>query len=202
MKKFGTVIILAGGKSSRMGYNKELIRVNGEKIIKSQIKRLSNIFEEIIVVTNNVNYYLDVNCITASDEIVGRGPLSGIHAGLLKARSKYSYVIACDMPIINIDYIYYQMRMLSSRDHMSCITKLGDYIEPFNAFYSREMIGHIEEYLGSGKQSVHGLVKSLDCLYIPEKVARRFSPNWEMFSNFNTKEDIKNYMKCRKLECL
>ncbi len=201
MKRFDSVIILAGGKSHRMGYNKELIEIKEEKMIWGQINRLKTKFEEVIVVTNNPHYYEHLGCMTTRDIYEGKGPLAGIHAGLTKISSEYAYVLACDMPIINMEYIDYQINILRKDDYFSCMTLLGDWIEPFHAFYSKKIIPYIEEYFQKGGLSVHGLVKGLPSFFIDEGTARKFSPSWEMFVNFNTKEDIEKYMNSRKWEC-
>ena len=121
------------------------------------------------------------------------GPLSGIHAGLSAASSEYSFVIACDMPQINTKYIDYMMELLNKNESMACITKFGDWIEPFNAFYSKALIEHIESFLMGGGKAVHRLLMNHNVEYIPEEVARSFSPDWGMFFNLNTREDLLKY---------
>lgn len=194
MERFNSAIILAGGKSSRMGYNKELIMIDEKKIINHQIETLHKTFDEIVVVTKNKEFYEDIDCITISDIIEDSGPLGGIHAGLLASTSKYSYVIACDMPIINTNYINLMKKRLYQDDIDGCMTLYENHIEPFNAFYSGNMIKKIEEYIQGGGYSIYSLVKALKFSFIEEKVARRFSPNWDMFINFNTREDICRYL--------
>jgi molybdopterin-guanine dinucleotide biosynthesis protein A len=56
------------------------------------------------------------------------------------------------------------------------------------------MIKEIEEYIQGGGYSIYSLVKALKFSFVKEKVARRFSPNWDMFINFNTREDICKYL--------
>lgn len=194
MIRFNTAIILAGGKSSRMGFNKELIQIEEQKMIKIQIEKLNKKFEEIIVVTNNEDYYKGLNCVTTSDIIENKGPIGGLHAGLLKSSSLYSYLIACDMPVINIQYINHMIKKLYFVEKYACITKFGDWIEPFNAFYSKNIIAYLEEYISEGGNSINGLLKKLEVTYIEENIARKYSSNWDMFINFNTKDDISNYI--------
>ncbi|SHJ52428.1 molybdopterin-guanine dinucleotide biosynthesis protein A [Dethiosulfatibacter aminovorans DSM 17477] len=194
MERFNSAIILAGGKSSRMGYNKELIMIDEKRIVNYQIEALHGIFDEIIVVTKNREFYNDLDCRAVSDIIEDKGPFGGIHAGLVASRSKYSYVMACDMPVINTAYINFMKKNIYQKDVDGCMTLYGDHIEPFNAFYSKNIVMDIEEYLYGGGYSIHKLVKTLKFIYIEENKARRFSPNWEMFINFNTREDISIYL--------
>lgn len=195
MKEFGTAVILAGGKSTRMGFDKQFLVINKKRLIDKLSKKLKKVFDEIIVVTNRTEYYVGFSDKVIEDIIVGKGPLSGIHAGLKASSSKYVYFIACDMPNINLDYIEYMKLKLSEKSAMACITKFGNWIEPFNAFYSREMIKHIEKHLAQDKRSVNSLLKKVAVCYIEEYEARKYSPNWDMFLNLNTKEELEDYLQ-------
>jgi molybdopterin-guanine dinucleotide biosynthesis protein A len=62
------------------------------------------------------------------------------------------------------------------------------------------MIKRVEEYISKGGYSIHQLVKELKCVFIEEKIARKYSPNWNMFINFNTKEDVETYLKENEME--
>ena len=190
----GTAVILAGGNSSRMGFDKQCIMLKGKRLIELQIQVLQGIFSEIIIVTNKPELYKDYRCKITTDQLQSFGPMGGIHAGLKAAQSQFSYFIACDMTYINLNYIKYMKENLYTTKASCCITKLGDWIEPFNAFYSKDTIKDIEEHLNQNKKSVHSLVKKLNTLYIEENTARSFSPNWDMFLNLNTKEDLQQYM--------
>lgn len=197
MRKFGTAAILAGGKSTRMGFDKQLLKINEKRLIDNLVSKLSVEFEEIIVVTNNPQYYLDFNFKLVKDIIVGKGPLSGIHAGLKESNSQFVYFIACDMPNINLKYIRYMKYKIRDLDMdiKACVTKFGVNIEPFNGFYSKDIILNIEDYLVQGKRSLNRLIKQLQTYYVEEEEARMFSPNWDMFLNLNTKEDLEYFLK-------
>lgn len=195
MKRFGTAVILAGGKSKRMGFDKQLLKIKERRLIDSLMKKLRQEFDEIIVVTNKSEYYLGFTDRITKDKIPSKGPLSGIHAGLSEASSKYVYFVACDMPNINLDYVRFMRKRLDNMDSKACITKFGQWIEPFNAFYSKEMIDDIEEHLHKGRKSVNSLLRKLSICYVEEEDARNFSPNWDMFLNLNTKEELNDYLR-------
>lgn len=199
MKKFGTAVILAGGKSKRMGRNKELLNINNRRLVEMQISKLERDFEEIIVITNYPQYYDGLNCKTFKDIIKNKGPIGGIYAGLVNSSSLHTYFLACDMPIVNRKYIKFLKNNLKEKKNKACITLLGDWIEPFNAFYSKNMIDDVKNYIVNGGYSIHELVKNLDVLLIEEKTARKFSPTWDMFINFNTKEDVESFLKENEL---
>lgn len=194
MKKFGTAVILAGGKSSRMGFDKQLLKINERKLMDSLIQKLKQEFDEIVIVTNKTELYIGLSHIITKDILEGAGALSGIHAGLNHSFSKYAFLVACDMPNINMEYVRYMKSKLNNSDSLGCVTKFGDWIEPFCSFYSVELINSIEKYLKDGKRSINGLIKDLNITYVQEKEARKFSPNWDMFLNLNTKEDLDKFL--------
>lgn len=194
MDKFKTAIILAGGKSSRMGFDKQFLRINEKRLIEMLANRLKEEFEEIIIVSNKVENYIGSPYKIVCDEIKEMGPLSGIHIGLKESNSKYVYFTACDMPNINIDYIRFMKEKIRYLNVDACITKKGDKIEPFNGFYSKDIIKDIEDLLLQDRRALFWLINRVNTFYIDEKCARKYSPNWDMFLNLNTKEDLDRYI--------
>ncbi|MEF9951253.1 MAG: molybdenum cofactor guanylyltransferase [Clostridium sp.] len=197
MNKFGSAVILAGGKSSRMGFDKKDLVINNERLLEILTAELRQVFDEVILVTNNENN-LNIFDFVTGDIIESMGPLSGIYTGLTFASSKYVYVIACDMPIVNREYINYMIKSLESNENaQSCVTRYEQWIEPFNGFYSKELALPIKEYLGSNRRSIYSFLKGVNTFYIDEDIARNFSQDFKMFYNLNTKDDVidyKNYL--------
>jgi hypothetical protein len=89
-----TAIILAGGKSTRMGFDKQLINIGDTCITDYIITILKPMFKNIIVVTNRPEIYKDPEMAVIEDFYKGYGPLGGIHAGLLQSQSMYNYIIS------------------------------------------------------------------------------------------------------------
>lgn len=198
MKKFGTVIILAGGKSSRMGFDKQFLKINQRRLMDSLINKLKKEFSEIIIVTNKPEFYIGLSHKIITDKLKENGPIVGIHAGLLESSSKYAFVVACDMPNIDMEYVKYMKASMGDKCLDACVTNFMDWIEPFNGFYSRDLVMDIEKHIESGRRSINSMLKSLNIKYIKEEDARRFSPNWDMFLNLNTREDLKEYLQENK----
>ena len=194
MKKFGTAIILAGGKSTRMGFDKQFLKIDERRLMDSIVHKLKEEFEEIIIVTNKPEYYIGLSHIITYDIIKDIGPLAGIHVGLKLSSSKYAFVVACDMPNINMDYVRYMKSAIAHKDVDGCVTEFGDWIEPFSSFFSKEIVKDIEEHIKTNHRSINSLLKNLNIHYIKESKAREYSPNWGMFLNLNTKEDLNNYL--------
>ncbi|MEZ4599422.1 MAG: molybdenum cofactor guanylyltransferase [Syntrophotaleaceae bacterium] len=193
--EFGSAVILAGGKSSRMGFDKQYLQVKNRYLLRHHEEVLSRAFAQLIVVTNTPDLYRDTSFLVVSDEIQGGGPLSGIHIGLKSAASRYVYLLACDMPNISLEYISFLQGQLKSSGMEACVTRFGNWIEPFNAFYSRDLLPSMELYLREGGKSIFQYLRSEKALYIPEQDARRFSPGWKMFLNLNSRKDFEAWQE-------
>ena len=136
-----SAIILAGGNSSRMKYNKEFIKIGDEFLIHKQIKKLLTIFKEIIIVSDNPNHYTGLNVLVVNDILKGNTPIIGLHSGLVHSTNRYNYLIACDMVFINLDFINYLVSL--TKGHDAYVAMYNNYIEPFNALYSKDIIPKI-----------------------------------------------------------
>ncbi|WZL72729.1 molybdenum cofactor guanylyltransferase [Clostridiaceae bacterium 35-E11] len=190
MNTSNTAIILAGGKSLRMGFDKKLICLDNRPLIEILIDKLTAIFENIIIVSNDAALGQKLGVKIVEDEIKDIGPLGGIHAGLKNSNSHYNYFIACDMPYVNEKYIHFIKNKSSKTNAYALITRYKDHIEPFNSFYSKKLTREIENHIKNGERSIYSLLRKLEVLYIEEKIARRYSPDWAMFYNINTIEDL------------
>ena len=187
----GTAVILAGGKSSRMGFDKQYIKLNGVLLIERQMQMLQNIFSEIVVVSNKPELYQDYNCILVEDQLRNFGPMGGIHAGLMAAKNQFSYFIACDMPHINEDYIMHMLNIIKEGpDNQAIITRFGQWLEPFNAFYSKSAISVFEQAYHEKTKKISKILEKAQVRYIEEAEARSYSPDWSMFANINTQQDL------------
>jgi molybdopterin-guanine dinucleotide biosynthesis protein A len=99
-KKEITGIILAGGKSERMGTDKGLIKLNNKPFIEHIITALEALVSNIIIVTNSKDYDA-FGLIRVEDKIKNAGPLAGIYSGLKASKSAFNLVMSCDIPLIN-----------------------------------------------------------------------------------------------------
>jgi molybdopterin-guanine dinucleotide biosynthesis protein A len=195
MKQFGSAVILAGGKSSRMGFDKQQVRIGGVSMVCYIAKQLEALFDEIIIVTNTPEYYEALESshkrIIIGDIYKDNGPLGGLHAGLSRSSSEWTYVTACDMPVINADYIRMMEGIIKDEglDHLdffSCVTKINGLIEPFNAFYSSSKSTIVETGILEGRLKFSRFVTENNHRIIEEDLAKKYSKDLTMFMNLNT----------------
>lgn len=196
MKHKLSAIILAGGESTRMEYNKEYIKIKEKYLVHSQIEILNKLFEEVIVVTNNPNHYKDFDVTITKDILSGKSPMNGLHAGLVESSFEYCYIIACDMPYLDSDFIEHLISNIKT--HEAYVAKHNGFIEPFNAIYKKSIIPKIENFIKNHKFGFQKMVNKLNTFYFEEvDVARFLSKN--IFKNVNSESDL--YEITNQLAC-
>jgi len=153
--------LLCGGTSERLGFPKEMLRVDGAPLAVRMVERLKEIFDTVFVVSNRprfLQYRLDAP--VYGDEFEAAGPLAGIHVGLRRAGSGCCFFLACDMPLVHNDLVRRVVgRALGSRAH-AVVASVGGRMEPLCGVYSRRLLPLIEERLAQGAdRSVLGLLE-------------------------------------------
>ncbi len=175
-----------------MKFDKQELEINGERLIGRTIQILSDIFDKITVVTNRPELYEDYKVDVISDIYPGFGPISGIHTALHHAKDDLIFVMACDMPYINLEFIKFLDQEYNGEDGV--ITLKEDHIEPLNAIYSKSLLGKIEENIKKGKYRISDLVSESNFKLIDEEKAKEFDPELKMFKNLNTPEDLEELL--------
>ncbi len=193
MKLFGTAIILAGGKSSRMGFDKALMEIAGKSMVEIIIKQLRKVFEDIIVVTNNPHAFTGLNARITEDILKNSGPLGGIHAGLIQSDSKYAFLTACDMPIISPEYALHMKETAGKHLPHAVISEKGNWIEPFHALYSIDLANDIQENVENRVYKIFDVLKNKRIIKISESKIREYSPDLGIFTNLNNLRDLEEF---------
>ena len=103
-KKDITGIILAGGKSSRMGTDKSFLSLKGKPFVQYSIDALKPLVSEIIIVSDN-EAYNGFGLKRVNDIIKNAGPVSGIYSGLEASTTEYNLILSCDIPLINSEIL-------------------------------------------------------------------------------------------------
>ncbi|MBT9135306.1 MAG: putative molybdenum cofactor guanylyltransferase [Firmicutes bacterium] len=188
---FGSAIILAGGKSSRMGFGKEHMEIAGTRLLCGLADQLRQVFPEVLVASSLLSSEDNCGCPVVPDTFPSLGPLGGLHAALKQAQSQFVYVLACDMPNINLPYVTYMANLIRTAavPPAAVVTSSADGIEPLNAFYSKALLAIIESNINAGRRSFVAVLADSNALVVEESIARQFSPDWQMFFNINTPTD-------------
>jgi len=190
LKDFGTAVILCGGKSSRMGFDKCMIKVKGKFLIEIIGEKLSRIFENIVLVTNDLEKIKGLKYEGIVDEIPGLGPVGAIYTALKSSKSKYVFVTACDMPIIDLDYIEYMMGIIKNQDVDGVVSRKASHIEPLYAFYSVNLIDTFEDQIKNNNLRIFDVISRSKIHFVEYDTVKERCGDLNVFSNINYKTDL------------
>ncbi len=189
-----TAIILAGGKSTRVGLNKskDQIKFAGRPLIDwviSKLTSLDNLKEENIIIVGPKEKYPHFKRVV-QDIFPQKGPLGGIFSGLKASNSQYNLVVACDMPFLEVKLLQYMREEIDSNDIIIPRYNRG-YIEPLCAIYSKKCLEVMEKNIQSGILSVRKIFPYLKIKYIEEEEVKKYDPKFYSFFNVNFKHDFR-----------
>jgi len=185
-------IILAGGKSTRLGSNKVTATLNSQTLLERAIANLAGYGDEILVVTaysktdDKTRQLAGIKII--QDILPDKGPLAGIYSGLMASNSPLNLVIACDMPFINRPLLEYMRAQ--AEGYEAVVPRLAQRPEPLHAIYSKSAGEKALGLINEGKFAVSDLLACLKTRYIEEAEINRFDPEHRSFFNINRPEDL------------
>jgi len=185
-------IALAGGMSRRLGRNKAVEEIGGERLIERVINRLSQVSSETIVVaadeTRAQALDLPDDVHTATDIYPNHGSLGGIFTGLSAARGDYGIVVACDMPFLNTGLLRFMVNLAPDFDVV--VPRLNGRPEPLHAIYSKSCLEPIESRLKRQDLKIALFFEEVKVAYVDEEDLDLFDPDRLSFFNVNTQEDL------------
>jgi molybdopterin-guanine dinucleotide biosynthesis protein A len=185
MIKSVSAVILAGGKSTRMGRNKARLRIDGVQLIKRIKYQLSFIFSRIILSTASAHSFEDIGGTSVVDRYPETGPLGGITSVLESGESRV-FCVACDMPFLNLDLIQYQCDF---QDCDAVVPVWQGRPEVLHAVYDKNLLPEFQKSLNEMRFKISDSFSDAHIRYITEEEVRRFDPAGLSFKNINTPQD-------------
>jgi len=176
--------------STRLGgRNKALLDIGGKTILDHLLSLFEELFEEIILVANDPETYLDQDFIITADLFDVRSSLTGIHAGLFTATRPYAFFAACDAPFVKREVIQAILERIDPGvDVVIPETETG--IEPLCAVYSKKCLVPAERNLRRENFQIRRMFKKLRVRTVSQKVLTACDPELMSFFNINTPEDL------------
>ena len=191
-------IILAGGRSLRLGYDKILETVGSRSLLEIVVDSISSLCGDIIVVTaeghpiSSPGHYPGLRIVT--DIYPGKGPLGGIYTGLQISNTYCNLVVAADMPFLNQALLHYMIELTDGFDMVT--PRVEGKVEPLHSVYTGGCLRVIEQMFERGELGVHKLLPLVKARYVEVDEIVRFDPEQLSFFNVNTEKDLQ---KARKL---
>ena len=186
-----TSIVLAGGRSLRLGRSKALQAIQGKSLIQWVVDRLAMLSTEIIIVTARgeaIPCSSAVRIKTVADIYPAKGTLVGIHSGLIASSSSQAIVVGCDMPFLSVSLLEYMTQTLADSD--VALPRIGEMVEPLCAVYSKNCLAPIQELLDQNELRISRLFGMVKVRYIDEDDIDSFDPEHLSFFNVNSQVDL------------
>ena len=191
-------IILAGGRSSRMGSDKALLPLPGNEQI-SFVEHLASVLapigsEVLLVVrdeTQALAYASLRNVRIVIDQIPDYGPLMGLYSGLsaMHSTSMYALVMAVDMPFVQPALLTYLLAQAQGDSML--VPVVEDTPQVLLAVYPRTILPTIEALLRQGRRDPRSLLKAAPVRYVDETQLRAVDPQLRSFMNVNTPDELR-----------
>lgn len=189
IKEKATAIVLAGGKSSRMGEDKALLPVSGVPLIQHIIQQLDGHFDEILIGANEPKKYSFTNLQVVQDIERDKGPLMGIYSCLQKSTNAINFITACDIPEMNIKLIKSMINLSVNYDIVMPV-KVGEKYEPLYAVYRKEVLTKAHQILSVNGSRIIELLNG-------SKVKLIDFSDQKWYQNINVKDDYFEFIKER-----
>jgi molybdopterin-guanine dinucleotide biosynthesis protein A len=189
-----TGVILAGGKSRRMGRDKAFLPFGTGMLIERVIEVLRQVTEDVILITNTPELYQRFGLPMFSDVIPEAGSLGGVYTGLASTKTSYSLCLACDMPFVKPAFLRFLCEMAAAADVV--IPRNAEDFQPLCAVYSQACREPIRQKIDAGRLKITGFFDQVRVRVVEGELLTRYDPHDVMFFNANTPEE---YEQARRM---
>jgi molybdopterin-guanine dinucleotide biosynthesis protein A len=189
-------IVLAGGKSTRLGRNKVAEKVGNRSLLERVISCLAPLDSEIIVVTAEESIIPELTRLSTikvvKDIFPGKGSLGGVFTGLTLSENIFNLVVAGDMPFLNLRLLKYLISLAEKDGADVVIPRVNDDIlEPLHAVYSKKCLPTMERLISENRLSILELFPLVKVRYVAEDELNALDANHLSFFNINTEADLR-----------
>ncbi|MGH8164761.1 MAG: molybdenum cofactor guanylyltransferase [Rhodanobacteraceae bacterium] len=178
-----SAVLLAGGKSTRMGRDKALLEIDGEPLWRRQLATLRRLAPEQLMISGPARDGAEA----VADEIENAGPLAGITAALHKCTAPLLVVLAVDLSRMTADFL--QSLLTFCRDGKGVVPRGSEFFEPLAAIYPLRCVALAEAALSRGDFAMQDFVRAAvnQKLLVPRPIS---APEIALFANLNTPADL------------
>ena len=187
IKEKATAIILAGGSSGRMGADKSLLPIKSKPIIECICEQLRDSFEQILISANEADKLAFLGFEIVPDKQTGQGPLMGIASALEASENELNFVVACDIPDIDLKFVKRLLTEAQEADIVIPTTDANEKLEPLFAVYRKSTLKAINEVLASGGRKISDIFSRCNVRYIKMETGQ--------ITNLNTMDEYEQFRK-------
>ena len=184
-------IVLCGGRSSRMGLPKATLPFGPESMLARVVRLLRRVVEPIVVVAASGQQLPELGdrVFVVRDHRPDRGPLGGLHAGLLAAQGHVDavYLTSCDVPTLRSEFVSRMLELLDAHDIVVPVDQ--QYTHPLAGVYRTTLVPRVEALLAENRLRPLFLIEESNSRKISVEDLREFDPDLASLSNLNTPAD-------------
>jgi molybdopterin-guanine dinucleotide biosynthesis protein A len=182
-----TGVILAGGRSRRMGRDKALLPFGPGLLIERVIEVVQQVTTDVILITNTPERYRHFGLPMFSDVIPEAGSLGGVYTGLVSAKTPYSLCLACDMPFVKPAFLRYLCDTTADADVV--IPRNAAAFQPLCAIYAQTCRESIRHNIEADQLAITSFFDEVRVRVIGAELLARYDPTDIMFFNANTPQE-------------
>jgi molybdopterin-guanine dinucleotide biosynthesis protein A len=185
-----TAVLLAGGKSRRMGQDKRFLSVGDGTLYERSLAVLRSVFKTVVVVIAQDSPPLVSEVPVLRDLIAGCGSLGGLYTGLKEADTPFVFGVACDMPFLDPATVRYFTQIKNDTDLV--MAKLQHGLQPMHALYHRRCLPVIEDLIQARDFKIQHLAEhpSLRVRFVRPDELGAIDPTGQSFCNVNTPAEL------------
>jgi molybdopterin-guanine dinucleotide biosynthesis protein A len=182
-----TGIILAGGKSLRMGTEKGLQELCGKPLIQYAIQAFSGLCDTIII-SSSSKAYQSLGYKVVADLFPGIGPMGGIYSALKQSKTEKNLVLSCDLPFVSKELMSF---ILNNSDGCQVAVPWQGYqhYEPLCGFYNLSVQDQINAFIQKGNYKLPDLFEEININRLTIGSQLDFYQE-NLFLNVNSKHDL------------
>jgi molybdenum cofactor guanylyltransferase len=186
-----TAFVLAGGKSTRMGTDKALLRWREGTLLDHILDVAHELTPNVRIVADRKKF-ARYGAVVIEDVYPGCGPLGGIHAALSATASEWNLMLAVDLPLVSHRLLSYLVARAQESDATVTVPNVGGGLQPLCAVYRRAFAEIAKRSLEAGENKIDRLFAGLQTQTIEEEELSRAGFSRKAFRNVNTPEDLED----------
>ncbi len=190
MQRHATAVVLAGGRSTRLGRDKAMLEFGGRPLLARVVDTASSLCDEVIVAGawRRPEQWTGIDAVWVDDAAGIAGPLAGLRSGIKASTRPLCLAVACDMPFLSGPLLEHLIESIGDSD--ACVPRVNSTVQPLHAVYSTRILPIIDSFIRSGGRSLLGLLDRLNAAYLSEHDCAAFDASGLSTFSLNTREDV------------
>jgi molybdopterin-guanine dinucleotide biosynthesis protein A len=184
-----SVVILAGGRSRRLGRDKATLLLGGLPLWQHVLRRVAPLTDDVVLVLRAGQRLEAPGCTVVYDAPAQGGVLAALANGLEAARHPCAWALPCDTPFVSCDLLRYERGLLGAGVD-AVVPRVPEGLEPLQALYRCRCATALRASLAAGNRAVSVALAGLSVRHVDAEEQRRCGALPQALLNINTPQDL------------